>query len=136
MTLSGEIEIRVRYPECDPMGVAHHAVYPIWFEIGRTELLRQESRIPYRDLEEQGIFFAVAKLAVHYRRPARYDDLLILRTAISGAGRATIDHAYELHRDGQLLTTATTTIVCLDRAGRPRELPAELGLAPGTAPGT
>jgi len=117
------IEIRVRYTECDPMGVAHHTAYPVWFEMGRTELLRQGSGLPYRDLEAQGIFIAVTKLDVRYKRPARYDDLLTLQTRIAGTGRAKIEHAYELYRDGALLSTATTTVVCLDRDGRPRPLP-------------
>ena len=122
-TLTGRIEIRVRYAECDPMGVAHHTAYPVWFEIGRTELLRQSSDLPYRDLEAAGIFLAVAKLGVRYKRPARYDDLLTLETKITGSGRAKIEHAYELSCDGMLLATATTTIVCLDAQGRPRPIP-------------
>jgi acyl-CoA thioester hydrolase len=105
------------------MGVAHHTAYPVWFEMARTELLRQGSGLPYRDLEAQGIFFAVTRLDVRYRRPARYDDLLTLQTRITGTGRAKIEHAYELYRDGALLSSATTTVVCLDRDGRPRPLP-------------
>ena len=70
-----DTEIRVRYPECDPMGVAHHATYPIWFEIGRTEMLRARGG-NYRLLEAEGVFLAVVRLEVRYRRPARYDDLL------------------------------------------------------------
>ncbi len=130
----GVTEVRVRYPECDPMGVAHHAAFPVWFEIGRTELLRQRGG-NYRELEAQGIFFAVARLSVHYRRPARYDDQLTLRTTITGTGRASLDHAYELYRGNELLATATTTIVCLDRDGRPRGLPEsiDLGGAPVTS---
>ena len=117
------IEIRVRYPECDPMGVAHHTAYPVWFEMGRTELLRQGSGLRYRDLEAQGVFFAVTRLDVRYKHPARYDDLLTLRTRITGTGRARIEHTYELYRDGALLSAATTTVVCLDRDARPQPLP-------------
>ncbi len=120
--MADRLEIRVRYPECDPMGVAHHTAYPVWFEMGRTELLRGGGR-SYRDLETQGFLIAVVKLSVQYKRPARYDDLLVLETAITKHGRATIDHAYELYRDGVLLTTAATTVVCLDRTGRPQQLP-------------
>ena len=120
---AGTIEIRVRYPECDPMGVAHHTAYPVWFEMGRTELLRHGAGLAYRDLEAQGVFFAVTRLDVRYKRPARYDDLLTLQTRVTGTGRAKIEHAYELSRDGTLLSTATTTVVCLDRDGRPRPLP-------------
>ena len=119
---TGRIEVRVRYTECDPMGVAHHTAYPVWFEMGRTELLRA-SGLRYRDLEHQGVFFAVAALSIKYRRPARYDDQLVLETKITGTGRAKILHAYELFRDGELLATAETTLVCLDRNGRPQAMP-------------
>ena len=120
------IAVRVRYPECDPMGVAHHTAYPVWFEMGRTELLRQGPGLRYRDLEAEGVYFAVAKLSVQYKQPARYDDLLALETKITGTGRAKIDHAYELFRDGVLLATASTTIVCLDAGGRPQPMPEAL----------
>ncbi|MHC4218102.1 MAG: acyl-CoA thioesterase [Planctomycetota bacterium] len=124
------LDIRVRYAECDPMGVAHHTAFPVWFEMGRTELLRHGSDLPYRDLETQGILFAVTKLDVRYKRPARYDDVLTLRTWITRTGRAKIEHAYELYRDGELLATAATTVACLDREGRPRPIPD--AISPGT----
>lgn len=120
---SGRIEIRVRYSECDPMGVAHHTAYPVWFEMGRTELLRAATGLRYRDLEAQGVFLAVVKLDVRYKRPARYDDVLGLETTMTGSGRAKLEHAYELFRDGVLLATGSTTLVCLDSGGRPRPLP-------------
>ncbi len=120
---TGRIEIRVRYSECDPMGVAHHTAYPVWFEMGRTELLRATTGLRYRDLEAQGVFLAVVKLDVRYKRPARYDDVLGLETTMTGSGRAKLEHAYELFRDGVLLTTGSTTLVCLDSGGRPRPLP-------------
>ena len=120
-----QIDIRVRYVECDPMGVAHHSVYPVWFEIGRTELLRA-SGMNYRDLEAEGVMLAVVKLAVQYKAPARYDDLLHLDTAIESAGHVKIEHSYRLLRDGLLLATARTTLACLDRAGRPQPLPTAL----------
>jgi len=63
---------------------------------------------------------------VRYKRPARYDDLLELRTRLVNAGHVKIEHEYELYRDGVLLTTGATTLACLDRAGRPRELPKAL----------
>jgi acyl-CoA thioester hydrolase len=121
----GTTSIRVRYAECDPMGVVHHTVYPIWFEIGRTELLR-ETGLAYRELEEAGVYLAVVDLSVKYRRPARYDDLLVLTTTWKDAGRVKISHAYELHRDGECLVTGTTTLACLDHAGSVRPLPEAL----------
>lgn len=122
-----DTEIRVRYPECDPMGVAHHAAYPIWFEIGRTEMLRARGG-NYRDLEREGVFLAVVRLEVRYRRPARYDDLLTLRTELRLAGPVKIEHSYSLFRDGELLAEASTTLACLDRDGRARALPQSLEL--------
>lgn len=122
-----DTEIRVRYPECDPMGVAHHATYPIWFEIGRTEMLRARGG-NYRDLEREGVFLAVVRLEVRYRRPARYDDLLTLRTELHLAGPVKIEHSYSLFRDGELLAEASTTLACLDRDGRARALPQSLEL--------
>jgi len=124
------MEIRVRYCECDPMGVVHHTVYPVWFEMGRTELLRGTGRT-YRDMEEAGIFLAVVRMQVAYRRPARYDDLLRLETTLSSVGHVKIEHTYELHRGEELLCTGSTTLACLDREGRARALPEGI-FAPGT----
>ena len=114
-----EIEIRVRYAEVDAMGVLHHSRFWVYFEMARTELLRQ-SGVSYRQLEEAGVFFVVAKCAARYLAPARYDDVLTLSTRITRMGAARIDHAYELKRkaDGALLATAETTIACVDRSGQ------------------
>ncbi|MHC5022461.1 MAG: acyl-CoA thioesterase [Planctomycetota bacterium] len=120
------LSIRVRYAECDPMGVAHHTVYPVWFEMGRTELLREVNGLAYRDLEAAGHLLAVVSLQVKYKRPARYDDVLELRTTLSNLGRAKIEHTYELFRDGELLATAATTLACLDRDGRLQPIPPTL----------
>ena len=117
-----ETEIRVRYPECDPMGVAHHATYPVWFEIGRTEMLRATGG-NYRDLEAAGVFLAVVRLEVRYRRPARYDDVLRLRTSLLVAGPVKIEHSYELFRGDELVAEARTTLACLDRSGSACQIP-------------
>ena len=122
------LEIRVRYCECDPMGVVHHTVYPIWFEMGRTELLRMTGT-SYRDLEEQGILLAVVRLDVRYKSPARYDDLVQLETSLVSHGQVKVEHGYELRRDGELLVTGKTTLACLDRDGRPQMIP-DMLLAP------
>ena len=125
---SGALAVRVRYSECDPMGVAHHSVYALWFELGRTELLR-DCGVTYADLEKAGVFLAVTKLDIRFRAPARYDDALVLQTEVTGGGRARIDHGYELRRatesgaGGDLLATGRSTIACLNGAGRVRALP-------------
>ncbi len=119
------MQFRVRYCECDPMGVAHHSVYPIWFEMGRTELLRTTGR-DYRTFEAEGIFLAVVSLMVKYKRPARYDDVLTLVTTLDDMGHVKIEHSYELRRGDDLLATAETTLACLDREGRASALPESL----------
>ena len=120
--LSAAMPIRVRYAECDPMGVAHHTAYPVWFEMGRTELLRAAG-YRYRDLEEADFLLAVVSLEVRYKRPARYDDELTLVTKIERLSRAKIMHSYELKRSYELLSTAQTTLACIDRNGRVQPMP-------------
>lgn len=120
--LSGDIAIRVRYAETDRMGLLHHANYLVYFEQGRTELLRAQG-LAYRDLEDRGYLLVLTKAEVRYRRPARYDDLLALRTTVVKTTGVRIDHRYELFRDGLLLAEGTTTLACVDREGRPQALP-------------
>jgi len=122
---SCELHLRVRYAECDPMGYVHHANYLQYFEIGRTELLRQAG-VRYRDLEQQGIFFVVARAECRYRRPARYDDLLTLKVQMTRMTHARIDHRYELFRDGTLLCEASTVLACVDRSGRVIPIPEDV----------
>lgn len=83
---TGNTIVRVRYNQCDPMGVVHHSHFVEWLELGRTELLR-ESGIAYAQLEREGILLAVVKLAITYKAPARYDDLLTITTTVTGGGR-------------------------------------------------
>ena len=120
-----EIEIRVRYAETDRMGLLHHVNYFTYFEMGRTELLRSRG-IAYRDLEDDGILLVVVDLACKYRRPARYDDLLTLRTIVERVTHVKIVHRYELLRDGIVLAEGTSTLACVDREGRPQALPSRL----------
>jgi acyl-CoA thioester hydrolase len=131
---SGTSRLRVRYCECDPMGVAHHAAYVPWLEIGRTELLR-ESGIAYAQLEHAGIFLVIVKLEVRYRRPILYDDVVEVRTRVQpGSSKVKIEHTYELvvvERAGKPLeevaAAAATTLACVNRDGNVQMLPEWLG---------
>jgi acyl-CoA thioester hydrolase len=111
------IEQRVRYVECDPMGVVHHSVYPIWLEIARTELLRRTG-ISYAQLEAAGTFIVVVDLHLKFKKPARYDDLLRITATLKTLGPVRLEHLYEIHRDDELLATATTTLACVNRQGQ------------------
>lgn len=120
-----DIQIRVRYAESDPMSYLHHSKFFEFFEMGRTELLRQAG-FRYRDLEAAGVLFAVAKIDCRFRSPARYDDLLTLRTRVDRVTRARIDHSYELSRDGLILADARSTLACIDRSGRVIPIPDDI----------
>src|SRR5262249_18470241 len=120
--VSGDITIRVRYAETDRMGLLHHANYLIYFEQGRTELLRTHG-LSYKDLEDQGYLLVLTKLEVKYRWPARYDDVLILKTTVMRTTMVRIDHRYELFCEGRLLAEGSSTLACVDREGRPQALP-------------
>lgn len=120
-----EVAIRVRYAETDAMGYLHHSQYFVYFEEGRTELLRANG-LRYRDLEDMQLYYVVAKLEVRYKAPARYDDVLQLTTRTTKFTPVRVDHAYEIRRDGALLTTGTSTLVLVNRAGHPTTLPDEI----------
>ena len=127
--------LRVRYPETDRMGVVHHSHYLVWFELGRTELMR-ELGVPYGELEDrEGLFFPVVQASARYHRPAHYDDLLTVNTRVSAVRGATVRFEYEITRQGESgrLTSGFTEHATLGRAGRPLRLPAALRrrLAPG-----
>jgi len=122
---SCDTAIRVRYAETDRMGYLHHSMYPVYFEQGRTELLRQQG-ISYRDIEDQGFFLAVVKLEIRFRRPAYFDDLLRLRTTLTRTTAVRVEHRYELFRDNDLLCEATSTLACVDAEGRLQALPDSL----------
>jgi acyl-CoA thioester hydrolase len=118
----GEITVRVRYAETDRMGLLHHANYLVYFEQARTELLRSKG-LTYKELEDQGFLLVLTKFEVRYKRPARYDDLLAIRTYVERTTMVRIDHRYEVYRDGELLAEAASTLACIDRNGRPQPLP-------------
>jgi len=117
-----EIEIRVRYMETDPMGFLHHANYFTYFEIGRTELLRASGG-SYRQMEESGLLVVVVKAECRFRRPAKYDDVLTLRTTVTQVSAAKIIHEYKLSRDGESLATGKVTLAVVDREGNVRRVP-------------
>ena len=122
-----ETTIRVRYAETDQMGVVYYANFFVWFEIGRVELLRQMG-LQYKEMETQDdSYIVVAEAHCRYLKPARYDDVLRIRTRVAESRSRTIRFAYEVLNDAtaELLATGETTHVVCDRSGRPRTLPAK-----------
>jgi acyl-CoA thioester hydrolase len=122
---TNRLSIRVRYPEADPMGFLHHSRFLQYFEMGRIELLRQLGH-SYADLERAGVFFAVTRVEVSYRSPARFDDELTLLTHLVRQGPVRFDHRYELKRGETLIAEGQTTIACLDATGQVRAIPEEM----------
>ncbi|MGA8222905.1 MAG: thioesterase family protein [Candidatus Acidiferrales bacterium] len=117
--------IRVRYAETDQMGVVYHANFFTWFEVGRVELCRQLG-FEYKRMEsEDDSYIVVAEAQCRYKRPARFDDLLIVRTRVTQAQRRTVRFAYEILNEAtrELIATGETLHVICDRAGRPKSLP-------------
>ena len=118
------ISILPRYVETDKAGIVHHSVYPVWFEMGRTELLRANG-LAYRDLEEAGIFFVVARLQIKYRQPAQYDERLELETTCSLISSGRIEHTYKLTRccDAVILAEGSTVLACVNTEGKLQRVP-------------
>lgn len=113
-------EVRVRYAETDAMGVAYHANYLVWFEVGRTALL-EELGYPYAQLEADGIILPVAECHVRYRVPARYDDILIVRsrcTELRGVSMV-LSYRIESKESGTLLAEGWTKHAIVDRNMKP-----------------
>jgi acyl-CoA thioester hydrolase len=120
------IEVRVRYGETDQMGVAYHAHYLVYCELARTEHMRRLG-VRYRDLEERGFKLAVSEASLRYARPARYDDLLKVTGWLAEVGSRRVVFRYRVEReDGDLLCTAETALVSLDRDNRPTRMPDEV----------
>ena len=118
------IAVVPRYAETDRAGVIHHSVFPVWFEMGRTELLRANGLV-YKDLEEAGIFFVVAELRVKYRRPVFYDESLRLETVCSRVTAAKVEHTYRLLRpeSGLLLVEGSSVLACVGADRTVRRIP-------------
>jgi acyl-CoA thioester hydrolase len=120
-----DVTVRVRYAETDQMGVVYHANYLVWFEVGRVELMRALG-VEYKRMEiEDDCQIVVADLRCRYHHPARYDEVLRVRTRISKSRNRVIRFGYELFRDadGQLLATGETTHIICGRNGKPKLLP-------------
>ncbi len=121
--------VRVRYAETDRMGVAYHGAYVPWLEEARTEWFRALGA-RYRDLEERGRLLAVSRLSIRYRRPARYDDRILVETRLVERGRVAIRLGYRLYllpdegfEPGPLIAEAETQLAMTDREGRLVRLP-------------
>ena len=120
-----ETEIRVIYADTDAMGIVYHTNYIKWFEVGRTEYLRQIG-YPYKRLEEEGIWLPVVGVNCEYRLPALYDDVLTIRAWVDDLKSATVVMGYEILRreTGALLVNGPTKHAITDKHLKPVRLKA------------
>lgn len=119
MAESYSIEFRVRYGETDQMGIVYHTNYLNWFEIGRTEWLRQ-SGANYRALEDEGLLLPVTEAHLKYHVSAKYDDIVRVTTWVDSYNKVRLVFYYEIHRvaDGVLLASGTTEHAFINREGQ------------------
>jgi len=116
---------RVLFADCDPMRIMYYGNYFRLFEIGRAELFRRLGH-PFPQYIARGLYLGVIETQCRYIKPARYDDELIIRAAVSNVGRARLQICYEvLGPDGALLANGSTTHAVLNDAGRPQRIPPE-----------
>ena len=124
LTKTIEIEFRVRYGETDQMGVVYHGNYAQYFEMGRTGWLR-EMGFSYRALEESGIMLPVISLSINYKKPARYDDLIKVKTTLVKLPSVTIEFNYEIvNEKNEILTIGNSVLVFIDTSkNKPTKCP-------------
>ncbi|SFI81089.1 acyl-CoA thioester hydrolase [Brevibacillus centrosporus] len=115
--------LRVRYGETDRMGVVYHTNYLNWFEVGRTEFIRHAD-LTYRQLEEQGILLPLTDADISYKRPAKYDDEVEVRTHVSEISPVRLTFSYEIVRvdDSEVLVTGRTMHVFTNAEFKPIRL--------------
>ncbi|HVU24455.1 MAG TPA: thioesterase family protein [Opitutus sp.] len=114
--------VTVRYAETDMMGIVYHANYLPWFEVARTQLLREQG-FPYKQLELDGYRIPVLEVAAKYLRPAVYDDTLVIVATIREKPLLRIRIDYEVRRGEELLATGQSTHAFCDLQGRPTRPP-------------
>lgn len=116
---------RVLFADCDPMRIMYYGSYFRLFEIGRAELFRRLGH-PFRDYVARGRYLGVIETTCRYRRPARYDDELVIHSAVAAFGRARVEIAYAITgAGGEIVAEATTSHALVDDDGRPQRIGAE-----------
>ena len=117
-----KLNIRVSYRDTDKMGVVYYANYLVFFEMGRTELMRQIG-FSYDDMEKQGLYFPVVNAQCNYHAPAHYDELITVETSICEIKNVTVTFAYKITLDGKILVTGTTKHPLVNYAFKPTRIP-------------
>lgn len=130
-----EARLRVIYGDTDQMGVVYYANYFRYFEFARSEFFRAKGG-DYRALEKEGSFLPVVEATCSYKASAKYDDMLIIRAAVTALKRASLTFEYEIRREGEdrVLCTGRTVHACVGRDGRPTRIPEAIARVFADAP--
>ena len=121
------MEFRVRYAETDQMKVVHHRNYLVWCELGRTDLIRKLGA-SYAEIEKQGVLLAVVEANLRYHAPARYDDLIRVRTILKEARSRSVTFEYTIENasTGEKLVTARTMLASINGDGKLVTMPEQM----------
>lgn len=103
--------ITARYAETDQMGIVHHSVYPIWFEVGRTDFIKQLG-ITYSQLEKEGVMLPLSSLSCKYLAPVHYEDEIVLETRVTQVSAAKIEFRFVVrHKDSGIVAAEGMTLM-------------------------
>ena len=120
-----DVPVRVRYADTDMMGIVYHGTYAQYFEIGRSEFMREKG-FTYRQLEEMGYHLVVTGIDIKYLNAATYDDLLFVRTSLSDVKSRGLTFRYEILKDGAIIIEGHTKHICIDGERKPVRIPSDV----------
>jgi acyl-CoA thioester hydrolase len=120
-----DVPVRVRYADTDRMGIVYNGRYSIYFEVGRTEFMREKG-FTYRTFEEMGFNLVVVGMEARYLKSAAYDDLLTVRTTVEDLRSRGLTFRYDIYRDDTLIVEGSTKHICLNVDGKPVMIPSSV----------
>jgi len=120
-----DVPVRVRYADTDRMGIVYYGTYPPYFELGRSEFMRDKG-FTYRQFEEMGYHLVVTGIDIKYYNAATYDDLLHVRTSISDVKSRGLTFHYEIFKDGVIIVEGHTKHICVDGGRKPVRIPSDV----------
>jgi acyl-CoA thioester hydrolase len=120
-----DVPLRVRYADTDRMGIVYYGTYPTYFEVGRSEFMREKG-FSYREFEETGLYLVVSAIEIKYYNPAVYDDLLAVRTSVSDIQSRGLTFNYNILRDGMTVVRGKTRHICVNTERKPTRIPLSL----------
>jgi acyl-CoA thioester hydrolase len=120
-----DVPVRVRYGDTDRMGIVYYGTYPYYFEIGRSEFMREKG-FAYRRLEEMGYYLVVTGVDIKYYNGATYDDLLTIRTSIVELKSRGLTFHYQIYKDDTIIVKGNTKHVCVDDGRKTVRIPPDV----------